>query len=229
MKKIFLMLPLLFAIVSCNNKNVMTEDSQLNTMSDSISYSLGVILSHNLKSDTFYGELNPSKFVAGFKDFFNDNSEISIEDAEKILTQYSADKRLEQMDAEKKKNEEFMAKNAQKEGIITTKSGLQYEILEKGNGQMPDTNDNVYIHYKGWMIDGTVFDALPDTQESIKLNIKGLLPGLTQALSMMREGDKWKIYIPYNLAYGEFGFPNSPVKPYSTLIYEIKLIKVEKQ
>ncbi len=205
------------------------ESSELKTKVDSVSYSLGVLMANSLKQDNYYDSVDYGKFIAGFKEFFEGHQKISAEDAENFLRKFSADKTLAEMEAEKQKNEEFLVKNAQKNGVKTTENGLQYEVLESGNGASPDTNDVVYIHYKGSLIDGTVFDAVSDTAESVKLQMDRIIPGMQEALSMMKEGDKWKIYIPYKLAYGEYGVPNSPIKPYSTLIFEIKLDKVEKQ
>ena len=216
---------------SCNNggNNSVTENSELKTKIDSVSYSLGVLMANSLKEDKYYDSVDYGKFIAGFKEFIEGNQKINAQDAENFLRKYSADKTLAEMEAEKQKNEEFMVKNAQNKNVVTTDSGLQYEVLESGSGASPDTNDVVYIHYKGSLIDGTVFDAVSDTAESVKLQMNRIIPGMQQALSMMKEGDKWKIYIPYKLAYGEYGVPNSPIKPYSTLIFEIKLDKVEKQ
>jgi len=232
MKKILLLLPMIAVVLSsCNNggNNSVTENSELKTKIDSVSYSLGVLMANSLKEDKYYDSVDYGKFIAGFKEFIEGNQKINAQDAENFLRKYSADKTLAEMEAEKQKNEEFMVKNAQNKNVVTTDSGLQYEVLESGSGASPDTNDVVYIHYKGSLIDGTVFDAVSDTAESVKLQMNRIIPGMQQALSMMKEGDKWKIYIPYKLAYGEYGVPNSPIKPYSTLIFEIKLDKVEKQ
>ena len=120
---------------------------------------------------------------------------------------------------------DFLAENGKRKGVTTTKSGLQYEILKKGNGPIPAATDNVETHYHGTLLDGTVFDSSVERGQPISFGVNGVIAGWTEALQLMNVGSKWKLYIPYNLAYGERGAGQS-IGPYSTLIFEVELLKI---
>lgn len=122
--------------------------------------------------------------------------------------------------------EEFLAQNALRDGVKTTESGLQYEIIKEGKGKVPTTADKVKVHYHGTLIDGTVFDSSVDRGEPIVFGVTQVIKGWTEALQMMPVGSKWKLYIPYDLAYGEREAGQIP--PYSTLIFEVELLGIEK-
>ena len=145
------------------------------------------------------------------------------------------------MEAEKKKAEEnkilygdniekgenFLAENGKREGVVTTTSGLQYEIIKKGNGATPTANDKVRVHYHGTLIDGTVFDSSIDRGEPAEFGVSQVIKGWTEALQLMPVGSKWKLYIPYDLAYGDKEV-SEEIKPYSTLIFEVELLDIVK-
>ncbi len=229
MKKTFYLLGILvISLSACNKNQEKTSSVDLKTKQDSVSYSLGVVIANSIQKDNYYGDINYDAFVQGFKEFIAENSKISADEAEKFLKQYNADKALSDMKKAKEENDKFMSDNAKKEGITTDENGIQYKVIKKGNGISPDTNDVVYVYYKGMLIDGTVFDSTKSDQPA-KFDLSGLIPGMKMALLKMKEGDEWEVYIPYNLAYGEYGIPNTPIKPYSTLIFDIKLDKVEKK
>ena len=120
---------------------------------------------------------------------------------------------------------DFLAENGKRKGVTTTKSGLQYEIIKKGNGPIPAATDNVETHYHGTLLDGTVFDSSVERGTPIALSVNGVIKGWTEALQLMSVGSKWKLFIPYNLAYGERG-AGALIKPYSTLIFEVELISI---
>ena len=126
----------------------------------------------------------------------------------------------------KEEGEKFLAENALREEVTVTESGLQYEILKEGKGQKPTATDKVKVHYHGTLIDGTVFDSSIDRGEPAVFGVDQVLAGRTEALQLMPVGSKWKLYIPYELAYGERG--NSGIQPYSTLIFEVELLGIEK-
>lgn len=165
----------------------------------------------------------------GFNDaLLNDTAIFKVKDAEKVLISKSEanKKRKEQayLDAEKK----FLDENAAKEGVITTPSGLQYKIIEKGTGDIPKSTDEVLVHYEGRLLDGTVFDASrKHGDKPVKLRADRVIKGWTEALTMMPVGSKWQLYIPYKLAYGERAA--GQIKPYSTLIFDVELIGIEKK
>lgn len=126
----------------------------------------------------------------------------------------------------KEEGEKFLAENALREEVTVTESGLQYEILKEGKGQKPTATDKVKVHYHGTLIDGTVFDSSVDRGEPAVFGVNQVIAGWTEALQLMPVGSKWKLYIPYELAYGERG--NSGIQPYSTLIFEVELLGIEK-
>ena len=120
----------------------------------------------------------------------------------------------------------FMAENAKREGVITTPSGLQYEILRAGNGPLPTETDQVKVHYHGTLINGTVFDSSVDRGEPATFGVNQVIPGWTEALKLMPVGSKWRLYIPYDLAYGSAD--RGTIKPFSNLIFEVELLGIEK-
>ena len=153
-------------------------------------------------------------------------------DAQKIVENYFKSKKEASMSQEKdnyssviKEGEDFLIKNAKRKNIITLASGLQYEILTKGNGAKPGPTDKIEAHYHGTLLDGTVFDSSVERGTPIALSVNGVIKGWTEALQLMSVGSKWKLFIPYNLAYGERG-AGALIKPYSTLIFEVELISI---
>ena len=122
----------------------------------------------------------------------------------------------------------FLQENAKKEGVKTTKSGLQYKILEEGKGAVPTAKDTVEVDYEGKLIDGTVFDSSYQRGQSISFPVGGVIAGWTEALEMMPVGSTWMLYIPANLAYGERGTPGGPIGPNAALIFKVHLIAIKK-
>ncbi len=131
---------------------------------------------------------------------------------------------LERYSENKKAGEDFLAANKEKKGVFTTESGIQYEILKKGNGKKPLLTDNVRVHYHGTLIDGTVFDSSVDRKEPAEFGLMGVIKGWQEILQMMPVGSKWRVYIPQELAYGDREMGN--IKPFSVLIFDIELIKI---
>ena len=119
----------------------------------------------------------------------------------------------------------MLMENKTKEGVKTTPSGLQYKIVSEGTGKSPTTADRVTVHYTGKLTDGTIFDSSVQRGQPATFRVNQVIPGWTEALQMMQEGDKWTLYIPYTLAYGERGSPPA-IPPFSTLIFEVELMKV---
>ena len=123
--------------------------------------------------------------------------------------------------------EAFLAENAKRPEVTTLPSGLQYEIVKEGNGEKPTMMNSVLAHYHGTLINGTVFDSSVDRGEPTEFPVGGVIAGWTEALQLMPVGSKWKLYVPYNLAYGERG-AGANIKPYSTLIFDVELLKITK-
>lgn len=169
-----------------------------------------------------------STLLRGFADALsNDTTVMTTENADELFRQkqqYNINVRTERLT---KPGRDFLAANAVKEGVITTPSGLQYKVLVKGEGEVPQSTDKVKVHYEGRLIDGTVFDASSKHgTEPSSFKANGVIRGWTEALTMMPVGSKWQLYIPQELGYGERQMGNIP--PYSTLIFDVELVGIEK-
>ena len=239
MKKTFLFLSLTTLImVSCKNE---TKELSLGTKEDSLSYAIGVSIGSNISKDFESQGLDTvidiEKLMAAMKASLDTGAvelEIGEEDATKFLNDYFMALQTKQQDAEKKKYEgniekgaAFLAENGKREGVITTASGLQYEILKKGNGPKPTLESTVETHYHGTFLDGTIFDSSVERGEPVKFPVTRVIPGWTEALLLMPVGSKWKVWVPYNLAYGDAGSPPK-VPPYSMLTFEVELLSIAK-
>ncbi|MCQ2958784.1 MAG: FKBP-type peptidyl-prolyl cis-trans isomerase [Bacteroidales bacterium] len=221
------------SLFSCNNK----DNVELKNLQDSASYCLG-FQTAAMWIQRGADSINADAFNAGFKAFNIDEQNFPLElDQEQyadLMQRYASnieERQLQKMKAEFAPNieegEKFLAKNKERAGVITTASGLQYEIITEGKGAKPSLFDTVKVNYNGTFIDGTVFDST-NGNEPLKLPLipGALIQGWIEALPLFAEGTKAKLYIPYDLAYGEYG--NQGVQPYSTLIFDIELVKVIK-
>ena len=191
-----------------------------------ISYSLGVNISQSL-AEQGLKEINPEAFASALGDFFEGNNlKISSDEAQMNLQKYFGEIQAKMAEEQAKEGIEFLAKNKDREGIVSLPSGLQYEIMTEGNGAKPSAEDKVKTHYHGTLIDGTVFDSSVERGEPISFPLNGVITGWTEALQLMPIGSKWRLFIPSHLAYGERG--QGSIKPHSTLIFEVELIDIEK-
>ena len=224
MKKSLIVLILGSAIVGCSN--VQISNAELNTRLDSVSYSLGVSVANNLKSSGF-DEIQSSAMSAAFDDVFSQNEvKISEEDANAIIQQYFTEMSERKSQQAIDEGQIFLQENGQKEGVVTTASGLQYKVLVQGQGPSPKPTDKVTVHYHGTLIDGTVFDSSVDRGEPTTFPVNGVIPGWVEALQLMSVGSKYQLVIPSDLAYGERGYP--PVIPAkATLEFDVELVDVK--
>ena len=192
---------------------------------DKVSYALGLGIGQQLKS------MVGAEFVLGdFTRAISDVIEgrelaVSHRDAQALLNAYFQEKQASEGKAAKEAGAKFLADNAQKEGVVTTKSGLQYKVLAEGTGRAPKATDKVRCHYEGFLIDGTVFDSSVQRGEPADFPLQGVIAGWTEGLQLRKEGGKTRFFIPYMLAYGEGG-AGSSIPPFATLIFDVELIKV---
>lgn len=192
---------------------------------DKISYALGLGIGHQLKSMNIEN-FSIEDFTRSISDVMNDKpTEINARDAQMMLNEYFAKKEQEQAQQAIADGKVFLEENGKREGVITTKSGLQYEVLTEGTGKQPKATDKVRCHYCGTLIDGTKFDSSYDRNEPADFGLNQVIPGWTEGVQLMKEGAKYRFYIPYLLGYGERGAGQS-IPPYSTLIFDVELIKV---
>jgi FKBP-type peptidyl-prolyl cis-trans isomerase FklB len=214
----------LLAIVAC--KTETPKEVKLENELDSVSYSLGVNIGENINKQ--FEEYSLDNFVAGMKGVLNNEEEpkISGEQATAIIQGYFTKKQGQESESMIEEGRKFLETNASKEGVTVLESGLQYEVLAQGDGiNMPKLEDNVTTHYHGTLMDGTVFDSSVDRGEPASFPVNGVIKGWTEALQLMSVGSKWKLYVPYDLAYGERG-AGPQIGPYSTLVFEVELISI---
>lgn len=192
-----------------------------------VSYALGMTLGANLKGSGV-SELDFEQVKNGLKDILEGNkTEVSEQEAQAMLNDYFGKLQAKQFDEVKAKGEEFLKENAKKEEITVTASGLQYEVITKGEGAVPKSTDRVKVHYHGTLIDGTVFDSSVQRNDPATFGVTQVIQGWVEALQLMPVGSKWKLYIPYQLAYGAQG-AGQTIKPYSALIFEVELLDIVK-
>lgn len=211
----------------------LATSSPLNDPKDRISYSIGADIGKNFHQQDIDIKIDP--FIQGIKDGQKDQLTLMKEEEvrETIMSlqqdimkkQNEIAKALAEENLEKSKA--FLTQNKKNVGVTTLKSGLQYKVIKEGQGAPPSANDRVVTHYRGTLIDGSKFDSSYDRGEPVDFAVKGVIPGWTEALQLMKPGAKWKLFIPPHLAYGEHGMGNK-IAPNSTLIFEIELLKVER-
>ena len=221
--KTLLILPVLLISASFLNA------SELKTDKDKLSYIFGVQVGQGLRAEGV--ELEMDAFTAGIQDMLAGNEpQIGQATAEKLVSAYQEKKQLEIAEISAKKQNEsstFLANNAKNDGFVVTASGLQYKIVEKGEGKSPTSEDKVIAHYTGKLLDGTVFDSSHDRGEPATFPVSGVIKGWQEALPMMKVGGKWQIVVPANLAYGDRGVGNL-IGPNETLIFDIELVSISK-
>lgn len=202
---------------------------------DKLSYALGMSMGHNFKG-TGIKTLNSADFAAGVASVYDGvKPEMTFDEAKRIVNEYFAKLEAEmqaeaakQGEVNRKNGEAFLTENAKREGIKVTESGLQYEVLESGKGDSPKASDNVEVHYTGKLIDGTVFDSSVERDVPASFGVTQVIPGWVEALQLMHEGDKWRLYIPSDLAYGPNG-AGGVIGPNMTLIFDVELLRVIKK
>ena len=203
---------------------------------DSTSYAFGTSIGAGLKT-TGLSTLNYEVLLKGLKDAFSGGKVVLTQQQaqqciNEAISKASAVKNKAETEANKikyapimKEGQDFLDQNKKRAGVQTTASGLQYEVLTAGTGVKPLATDSVLVHYKGTLLNGKQFDSSYDRGEPISFPLNRVIPGWTEGVQLMPAGSKYKFFIPYNLAYGERG-AGADIPPYSTLIFEVELLKV---
>jgi FKBP-type peptidyl-prolyl cis-trans isomerase FklB len=227
-----LLLSMVLGIVLLVSQANAEEKKALQTTKEKQSYSLGADIGSKLKAQSI--DIDADVLAQGLKDAFS-GGKLQLTEQEMKETLAGLQKELMEKQAErtkqiaeknKKDGAEFLAANKTKEGVKTLPSGLQYKVIKEGTGKTPKAEDTVVTNYRGTLIDGTEFDSSYKRGQPATFPVKGVIPGWTEALQLMKEGSKWELFIPSNLAYNERGAGNT-IGPNATLIFEIELISVK--
>ncbi len=193
---------------------------------DKISYALGLSLGQNLMGSGVT-TLNYQDLTQGIKDVLeHQKPQITYQEAQQVLNHFFTELEQKIGGKAKEEGEKFLAENAKREGVKTTHSGLQYEVIEATIGQKPTATDKVKVHYEGTLVDGTVFDSSYKRGEPISFGLDQVIKGWTEGLQLMSIGSKYKLYIPYQLGYGTQGAGGN-IPPYSALIFTVELLGIE--
>ena len=193
---------------------------------DKISYAIGLSMGQNLMGSGVTS-LEYADLAAGIKDVLEKNQpQISYQEAQQVLGKFFSELEAKIAGEAKAAGGAFLAENAKREGVKVTESGLQYKVITEGKGQVPTSTDRVKVHYKGTLIDGTVFDSSVERGEPTSFGLNQVIAGWTEGLQLMPVGSKFKFYIPQELGYGSRSTGSIP--PYSTLIFEVELLGIEK-
>lgn len=212
---------------------------ELTTPNQRVSYSIGANIGGNFKRQEI--DIDSKALTAGINDALAGKLALTEAEMREVMTAFQQEMQTKMMAKARaqdeanakagpenlKKGEEFLAANAKKEGVKSTASGLQYKVVKSGTGKTPKSADTVKVHYHGTLIDGTVFDSSVERKEPISFPVNGVIPGWTEALQLMKEGDKWQLFIPSKLAYGEQG-AGDKIGPNSVLVFEVELLAIEK-
>jgi len=213
-----------------------TDNSARDTAADSpivgeaaeASYNMGFMVARDIK-ENFAGQLDEKAFIEGMSDLFSGQEHADMEARTQKTMAFVQRIRQDTMLAQGQENlaagETFLTENGAREGVVTTDSGLQYEVLVAGDGEKPTIEDAVTTHYHGTLISGEVFDSSVDRGQPASFPVGGVISGWTEALQLMPVGSKWRLYVPAGLAYGPQ--PRGSIPPNSTLIFDVELLQID--
>lgn len=232
-KQLILATAITTVLVGCKPAEQESASMTLETEQQKVAYGMGLSLGSRLKQEPM--EIDADAFNLGIAHALKGEEPLMTqEEIAQTLQEFQQKqiaKRQEEMQQMAEKNkaegEAFLAENANKEGVVTTESGLQYKVLTAGEGKTPSAEDIVEVHYKGTLLDGTEFDSSYKRNSTVKFPVQGVIPGWTEALQLMPVGSKWELYIPSDLAYGPGGTGGGPIGPNATLIFEVELIGIQ--
>ncbi len=231
---ILIVLVILLPFLSLATDQEKNTDVELKSFAEKISYVLGQEIGTSFKDSPT--EINLDIFMRGIEDSIRGTkSPLDANETNQIKQEFSRqvqESRNQKMAALSEKNradgEAFLAANKNKEGIVTTDSGLQYKVLKKGTGPKPQKTDRVTVHYSGTLLDGTEFDSSYKREKPATFQVGGVIPGWTEALQLMTVGSKYRLFIPSDLAYGKRG-AGGQIGPNSMLIFDVELLRIENE
>ncbi|MDH4230700.1 MAG: FKBP-type peptidyl-prolyl cis-trans isomerase [Nitrospirota bacterium] len=227
-----LALSVILGVVLLAGQATAEEKAALQTQKEKQSYSMGADIGKRLKSQAI--DIDADSFVLGLKDALSGGKTLMTEEEvretlmalQKELMEKQAERTKMLGEKNKKEAEAFLEENKKKEGVITLPSGLQYKVIKEGTGKQPSADSTVETNYRGALIDGTEFDSSYKRGQAATFPVNGVIKGWTEALQLMKEGAKWELYVPADLAYGERGAGNV-IGPNAALIFEVELISVK--
>lgn len=198
-----------------------------------ISYGMGAGLGDRIKRESF--GVDVEAFAQGMRDALSGAERLMSQEEVMQEMQAFQQKQMAKMQAEQdamaeknlQESEAFLADNGAKDGVVTTESGLQYKVVEAGDGAIPTIDDTVEVHYRGTLIDGTEFDSSYARGETVTFPVSGVIPGWTEALQLMSVGSKWQLAIPSDLAYGPGGTGGGPIGPNAALVFDVELLAIK--
>jgi FKBP-type peptidyl-prolyl cis-trans isomerase len=191
-----------------------------------VSYAFGVALGSDLKDTGF--KFNYNNFLEGFKASMEGKEmRLTVDEAMEMIQAAFSEMQEAQAAENRLKGEAFLADNAKRPGVVTTASGLQYEVGTEGGGMKPVESDTVRVHYEGSLIDGTVFDSSRERGEAVEFPLDGVIPGWTEGIQLMSVGSNYKLYLPSELGYGEYG-AGDIIPPGAVLIFDVELLEIVK-
>ena len=233
MKKLIgIFIALLMIAISCTSSEKAVETPQLTDYMDTVSYSVGVDIGKSFRLQEM--DIDPDVMARGLNDAFSDKeTALTKEEVQSTLIKFRQEFQQKQREIAQRKAQEaavseetYLAENAKKEGVVSLPSGLQYKVITPGDGPSPLKTDKVKVHYKGALIDGTVFDSSNAQKQPAPFNVSGVIKGWTEALLLMQVGSKWELTIPSILGYGTRG-RGGKIPPNSTLLFELELLSIE--
>lgn len=194
---------------------------------DKVSYALGLSIGNNFQNSGIT-DLQVEDFIKGLNDVLSGKTpEIGYDEAKQIINDFFVKLQHDKFENNKKAGAEFLSINRNREGVVELPSGLQYQVLKKGDGAIPTANDKVECHYHGTLINGQVFDSSVERGAPAEFGVSQVIPGWVEALQLMPVGSKWRLFIPSTLAYGEQG-AGQAIEPNSTLIFDVELLNIVK-
>jgi len=233
MKNNIILFSILFFLISCNNKGKMNNEISLNSEIDSVSYAIGnaiaqSIITQNEQIKNQSPDLNMEIINSSIMSNLTDANKSVLDSAttQIIIQNYFSKKQKLEEDNAKAEGVKFLEENKSKDGVQVTESGLQYVIISEGNGKKPVDSSNVTVHYHGTTPSGEVFDSSVDRGQPATFNLSQVIKGWTEGVQLMKEGAKYKFFIPQELAYGANPRPGGPIKPYMPLVFEVELISI---